>query len=299
MNKMTVAQYHARHEQKLKGFIDALTIPAPKIKDAIHYSLFPGGKRLRPMLVYLCGALVHVDINTLDAIAAAIELTHCYSLIHDDLPAMDDDNYRRNKPSLHRAFDEATAILVGDGLQALAIELLTNQLPLTLPATRIIPIIQHLTNAAGIHGMVSGQSLDLSELSTGHITEATLREIHALKTGALFSACINMVLAASEAPQKTRQTLENVAKHLGLVFQMQDDYLDAHGDANTLGKQRASDAANNKTTFATLYNHDALLKQIEKQYQIMEHLLEDNIQSHPELNLLINTLKQRTPPINK
>ena len=252
MNDQTMEHYVSRHEAVLRQLVDLANIPAQRIKDAMLYSLFPGGKRLRPVLVYLCGELIDVPLETLDIIAAAIELMHCYSLIHDDLPAMDNDDFRRGKPSCHRAFDEATAILVGDGMQAFAVDILLTQLSELLPPTQIIGLTHELTKACGISGMVSGQSLDLSELARHDIDEQQLRHIHLLKTGQLITACINMVLIAANPTLAATAALRDFAQHLGLVFQMQDDYLDRFGQPDSLGKGRASDSENQKTTFATI-----------------------------------------------
>jgi farnesyl diphosphate synthase len=233
----------------------------------MHYALFPGGKRIRPILVYLVGELLHTEGEILDAIAASIELTHCYSLIHDDLPAMDNDDFRRGKPSCHKQYDEATAILVGDGMQALAIELLLGHLTPLLPANRIIKITQELVKASGVSGMVSGQSLDLSELSKNNLTELELQEIHLLKTGKLISACFSMVLAAQESVDlETYTALTTYAHHIGLVFQIQDDYLDYYAGDNRLGKNRSSDLANAKTTFATLFTKQQLEEKINSHF---------------------------------
>lgn len=266
--------YIKRHEHVLEQIINDSSVPAPQIHTAMSYSLFPGGKRIRPVLVYLTGQLIDLDLDVLDVIAAAVELTHCYSLIHDDLPAMDDDDLRRGKPSCHKAFDEATAILVGDGMQALAIEVLLSQLSKLLQPTQVIAITQELVKASGISGMVSGQSLDLSELAKSSITEEQLRKIHHLKTGCLISACIEMVLAAkNNISEPTKAALRTYASHIGLVFQMQDDYLDHYAPTELLGKGRSSDLANQKTTFATLYSQDKLEAEIAKHYQIASDAL--------------------------
>ncbi|MFI4919212.1 MAG: polyprenyl synthetase family protein [Legionellales bacterium] len=269
MRQQVINSYLQRHEQFLAQIINDGHIPAQQIHQATHYALFPGGKRIRPILVYLIGELIDIPLNVLDVIAAAIELTHCYSLIHDDLPAMDNDDLRRGKPSCHKAYDEATAILVGDGMQALAIEVLMTQLPPLLHCTQVVAITLELVKASGISGMVSGQSLDLSELAQSSITEDALTTIHHLKTGRLISACIEMVLAAQKVLTEPKQAaLRTYAQHIGLVFQLQDDYLDHYAPANLLGKGRSSDAANKKTTFATFFSKDALEEQIAGHYQI-------------------------------
>lgn len=254
-----------RHERFLKQVLERHSPPAKRLAEAMNYMLFPGGKRLRPILVYLCGELLGVEPYCLDRIAAAIEITHCYSLIHDDLPAMDNDDFRRGKPSCHRAFDEATAILTGDGMQALAIDLLLSELPPYLSAQQIVTVTRDLVRASGNSGMVSGQSLDLSELNRSDLHESELEMIHLLKTGKLIAACINMVLSATNAPDEARNRLHHYAHCLGLVFQMQDDYLDNYFP-DSLGKKRASDKANNKVTFASLYDQHSLLDKINQQY---------------------------------
>ncbi len=261
-------KYIDRLELFLEQNLNQYIIPAEPIRSAIHYSLFPGGKRIRPILVYLTGELLEVELNVLDVIAGAIELTHCYSLVHDDLPAMDDDDFRRGKPSCHKAFDEATAILVGDGMQALAIEILLTRLPELLTPSQTIAITRALVKASGVGGMVSGQSLDLTVLSQPCVSDEQLREVHHLKTGRLISACIEMVIAAQNTPKEPAKALRTYASHIGLVFQMQDDYLDRYAPENTLGKGRASDKANNKNTFAALYLRKQLEEEILKHYQI-------------------------------
>jgi farnesyl diphosphate synthase len=258
-----------RHEEYLDLILKKTQIPAQRVREAIHYSLFPGGKRIRPILVYLIGDLLHINRSILDAIAAAVELTHCYSLVHDDLPAMDDDDLRRGKLSCHKAYDEATAILVGDGMQALAIELLLTHLTHLLNPSQIVEMTRVLVQASGISGMVSGQSLDLSELTQSSISEEQLKEIHLLKTGRLILACVDMVLAASNSSdEQVSSALRTYAKHLGLVFQMQDDYLDYYAPSEILGKARSSDLANKKNTFASLLNRQTLEADIAAHYHI-------------------------------
>lgn len=261
--------YTQRHEHYLEELLKGTDTPADIIQSAMHYSLFPGGKRIRPVLVYLAGELLDVPLPVLDVIAAAIELTHCYSLIHDDLPAMDNDDLRRGKPSCHKAYDEATAILVGDGMQALAIEVVLTRLSPLLQAEQIVAITRELVKASGVSGMVSGQSLDLSELATSSVTEAQLKEIHHLKTGKLIQACFEMVLAAqNNTTDAEKAALRTYAHHIGLVFQIQDDYLDYYAPAELLGKGRSSDVANQKTTFASLFTRSQLEADIANHYQI-------------------------------
>lgn len=288
-----ITHYLNRHETVLRAILQTTHIPATRIKEAITHALFPGGKRFRPILVYLCGELLNTPTEALDSIAAAIELMHCYSLIHDDLPAMDDDDIRRGRPSCHRAFDEATAILAGDGLQALAIESLLESLPAHLTPTQVIAVSLELLKASGVSGMVSGQSLDLSELCQPNITTSQLEHIHTLKTGKLISSCINMVLFASTPSAWASTALQTFAKHLGLVFQMQDDYLDAYGHALSLGKGRSSDRANQKTTFASLYNQQDLHQLIHQHFQLAKDALNPFKDVASPLLHLINTLEER------
>ena len=282
-----------RLEQNLQEVIQTTSIPAKRIQEAMLYALFPGGKRLRPRLVYLSGELLDIPNKTLDSIAVAIELIHAYSLVHDDLPAMDNDDMRRGKPSCHRAFDEATAILVGDGLQALAIDVLLTQLPQSLSTPKILTVTHELIKACGPAGMVSGQSLDLSELSNQLVTEATLSQIHDLKTSQLMIACINMVLAASDPSPEAVRALRAFAMHFGLAFQMQDDYLDAYGPTEGLGKNRASDRENNKSTFASCYTEKALRQIIQTHFDKTEKALDIfNHRAAPLRHLLHELLKR-------
>ncbi|RUR09988.1 polyprenyl synthetase family protein [Legionella sp. km772] len=287
--------YLQRHEHYLAQLIKERSIPAPVISSALNYALFPGGKRIRPLLVYLAGHLLNVDLKALDVIAAAIELTHCYSLVHDDLPAMDDDDFRRGRPSCHKHYDEATAILVGDGMQALAIEILLSGLSPLLAAKQVIKITQELVLASGISGMVSGQSLDLSELSKGGLTEQELQTIHQLKTGKLISACFAMVLASQEeVGSHLASALTHYANHIGLVFQIQDDYLDYYAPQNHLGKNRSSDLANQKTTFASLFTQSQLEEKINHHYEQALSCLQPFAEKALPLIELTTQLRQRS-----
>ncbi|CDZ77721.1 Farnesyl diphosphate synthase [Legionella massiliensis] len=294
MINQTITNYISHHDEVLERLVNEADIPAERLRNAILYSLFPGGKRLRPMLVYLCGEILEVPPNCLDPIAAAIEITHCYSLIHDDLPAMDDDDFRRGKPSCHKAFDEATAILAGDGMQALSIEILLKYLPTLLTYAQVNEVCRELVHASGTAGMVSGQSLDLSELKNPEINEAQLRLIHSLKTGKLISACIKMVIAAARPPKPVLETLISYANYLGLVFQMQDDYLDHYAEDDILGKGRSSDLANEKITFANLYSKAELLKQINQLYQAAKEILYPFGEQAANLLALTDYLHRRT-----
>lgn len=273
MNNAVSLNYQTHAESVLKNILSEVDFASQRLKDAVFYSVFSGGKRLRPTLVYLTGNIVQAEVTTLDIIATAVELTHCYSLIHDDLPAMDNDDYRRGKPTCHRAFDEATAILAGDGLQGLAIEILLKYLPQKLSSSTTIGIIKTLVEAIGFSGMTSGQSLDLIELQQDKIEETRLKYIHQLKTGALFSACIDMALLAGNADAMSATALQNYAKYLGVAYQIHNDYEDYY-HKELLGKERASDESNHKVTFASLKDKQALERCILQNYLEAEKSLE-------------------------
>lgn len=234
-------------EQKLQHF----TSPAVRLQDAMRYALVLGGKRVRPFLTYAVGEICGASSEVLDHAAAAVECIHAYSLIHDDLPAMDDDDLRRGQPTCHRAFDEATAILAGDALQTFAFELLSDG-ELELPARRQLQMLQVLSRASGSRGMCGGQALDLA--ATGQqLTEAQLSQVHQLKTGALIEAAVQLgVLAGHEEAQLYFDDFSEFAAWLGLAFQVQDDILDVTSSTETLGKTNGKDQAANKSTYVQL-----------------------------------------------
>lgn len=224
-----------------------------RLSAAMRYSVLNGGKRLRPILVYATGEMLGVPQQKLHAIAASVELIHCYSLIHDDLPAMDDDDLRRGIASCHRAFDEATAILAGDALQSLAFEVLADAQLNPVSATQQIAMVISLAKAIGAQGMVLGQAEDLAaENNLLDLQELTL--LHKHKTGDLFSACIELSLLASDKfnDQELRQKLLSYSYHLGLAFQIQDDILDVTSNTATLGKTAGADQKLGKSTFTSL-----------------------------------------------
>nr|WP_267955423.1 farnesyl diphosphate synthase [Halomonas ethanolica] len=221
--------------------------PTPRLEAAMRHALLVGGKRLRPLLVYLAGRSLGASDEALDAPAAAVELIHAYSLVHDDLPAMDDDDLRRGQPTVHRAFDEATAILAGDALQSLAFEVLARAAHPRLPA-----LILTLAVAAGRDGMVGGQALDLAAVG-GHPDVEALATMHAHKTGALICAAVRMGALTAVPEQDPRvAALDRYAEALGLAFQIHDDVLDVIGDTQTLGKASGADAARDKPTYPAL-----------------------------------------------
>ncbi|MFQ3788497.1 (2E,6E)-farnesyl diphosphate synthase [Halomonas sp. A29] len=242
-----LAADRARVDAFLARVFDQRRPAAPRLEDAMRHGLLVGGKRLRPLLVYLAGRALGAHDEALDAPAAAVELIHAYSLVHDDLPAMDDDDLRRGQPTVHRAYDEATAILAGDALQTLAFEVLARAAHPRLPA-----LILTLATAAGRDGMVGGQALDLAAVG-GHPDVEALATMHAHKTGALIRAAVRMgALTAVEESDPRVAALEHYAEALGLAFQIHDDVLDVTGDTQTLGKASGADAARDKPTYPAL-----------------------------------------------
>ena len=230
MLKTAIAHFQQRNEAFLTAYLQAQSPHAQRLLDAVKYGVLNGGKRIRPFLVYSIGDILGAKENDLDYAAAAIECIHAYSLIHDDLPAMDDDALRRGKPTCHIAFDEATAILAGDALQALAFELLsTPKLTHVKPAQQL-QALHALAKASGYMGMCGGQAMDIE--ATGQTTGelSTLESIHAKKTGALITAAVELGIAFSpEGGEETHNALLVWAQHIGQAFQVHDDILDVIG----------------------------------------------------------------------
>lgn len=223
-----------------------------KLLDAMRYSLLLGGKRVRPFLVYAVGRMLGATDADLDGPAAAIECLHTYSLIHDDLPAMDDDDLRRGKPTCHKAYDEATAILAGDALQALAFELLSCHRYQQVHLQSQLAMVQQLARHAGYHGMCGGQAIDLAHTNQP-MQLAALEQMHQLKTGALIETSVRFGwLCSGKTDEAELAALVTFARALGLAFQVQDDILDIEGDTATLGKPQGSDLEANKATYPKL-----------------------------------------------
>ena len=227
------------------------SILSNKLKKAMRYACLDGGKRIRPVLVYASAQAVDASMNDADMAACAVELIHSYSLVHDDLPAMDDDDLRRGKPSVHKAFNEATAILVGDALQALAFQCLAEQNNALSAETKLL-MTTMLAEAAGAFGMTAGQTLDL-EASGTRVELNELETLHRLKTGSLIKASVRMgALCNPQCNEAQLYALEQYADNIGLAFQVQDDILDEIGDTDTLGKPQGSDRAQTKATYVSL-----------------------------------------------
>ncbi len=266
MAPVSLTQYQQRTEQQLQKLMAAQPQTASVLHQAMSYSLTNGGKRIRPFLVYSCGTMLGCSLPTLDSAACAIECLHSYSLIHDDLPAMDNDDLRRGKPTCHKAFDEATAILAGDALQALAFSALATE-PSPLSAERKLQRLALLAKAAGVGGMCAGQAIDLAQTNQ-HTDLATLEQMHRLKTGALIECAVQLAYYSSELNcPATLETLTCFASALGLAFQVQDDILDIESDTLVLGKPQGSDCKANKLTYPALLGLDGAKRKAEQLYQ--------------------------------
>nr|WP_315212335.1 farnesyl diphosphate synthase [uncultured Duganella sp.] len=240
----------AGSENDLSGFLPAATAVPAKLHDAMRYALLGGGKRVRPLLVYAAGALFDADAATLSRAAAAVEMIHAYSLVHDDMPCMDDDALRRGKPTVHVAYDEATALLVGDALQSQAFLVLSEATG--VPATRQVAMLRLLAQASGSAGMCGGQAIDLDSVGLS-LTLEQLEQMHQLKTGALLRAAVILgALAGKDLDEAELTALNTYARAIGLAFQVVDDVLDATADSATLGKTAGKDAADNKPTYVSI-----------------------------------------------
>jgi farnesyl diphosphate synthase len=240
----------AGSENDLSGFLPTATTVPAKLHDAMRYALLGGGKRVRPLLVYAAGALFDADPATLARAAAAVEMIHAYSLVHDDMPCMDDDALRRGKPTVHVAYDEATALLVGDALQSQAFLVLSEATG--VPASRQVAMLRLLAHASGSAGMCGGQAIDLDSVGVS-LTLEQLERMHQLKTGALLRAAVILgALAGKDLDEAELTALNAYARAIGLAFQVVDDVLDATADSATLGKTAGKDAADNKPTYVSI-----------------------------------------------
>ena len=253
---MSTLPNHQALQQRINDFLakqlDKLTVNDEKLLAAMRYGLLMGGKRMRPYLAYITGDVLNTQITDIDAIAGALECIHAYSLLHDDLPAMDDDDLRRGQPTCHKAFDEATAILAGDALQTLAFDILANHQFSVVIQPKQIKLIQLLVSASGYQGMCGGQALDLSATDTT-IDLAQLETLHSLKTGALLEASVLMAAECSiKVSEHEKQILKEYAQLIGLAYQVQDDIIDITSTEEELGKPKGSDLAANKSTYPAL-----------------------------------------------
>ncbi len=244
-----VANWQDRVEAVLEQRLPPESSDPASLHRAMRYASLDGGKRFRPILVYSSGRALGIPEPTLDPVATAVELIHAYSLIHDDLPAMDDDDLRRGRPTCHRAFDEATAILAGDALQALAFEVLASELSTTSPNSLLA--IHTIARACGSIGMAGGQALDLDAVGR-KISEQELTTMHRLKTGALITASVTIPALLSGAEPATLEHLSAYGECIGLAFQVHDDILDITGNSELTGKSTLADVSLNKPTFPSI-----------------------------------------------
>jgi len=247
-----VDQYRARIGQALEQRLPGADIHPGPLHQAMRYAVLSGGKRIRPILVYATGKAVGLEPASLDTPACAVEFIHAFSLVHDDLPAMDNDDLRHGKPTCHKAFGEAIALLAGDALQALAFQVLAQDPAMTLQPAIRLQLVATLAQAAGSRGMAGGQAIDLAAVGK-ELTLAELENMHIHKTGALIRASVLMGALSQEAlPAASRQQLDHYAKCIGLAFQIRDDILDVIADTHTLGKTQGADALLNKPTYPAL-----------------------------------------------
>ena len=254
--RASIEQYRLAVEQALERWLP----PAHKVPASLHtamrYAVLGDGKRVRPLLVYAAGTALGVKREALDGPACAVELVHAYSLVHDDLPAMDNDDLRRGRPTCHKAYDEATAILAGDALQALAFHVLANDPDIRVGAEQRLRMIDTIATASGSRGMAGGQALDLAAVGKT-LNIAELENMHIHKTGALIRASVRLgALSQANVDPEILERLDRYGKCVGLAFQIQDDILDVEGQTEVIGKPQGSDMARNKPTYPNLLGLD-------------------------------------------
>ncbi|KPU83073.1 geranyl transferase [Psychromonas sp. PRT-SC03] len=260
----TLSRYQLRIDQKLTQYIDLQSPLCLSLNQAMHHGALLGGKRIRPFLVYVIGDMLGSPLNALDPLACAVECLHAYSLIHDDLPAMDDDALRRGQATCHIIFGEAQAILAGDALQALAFDILSQENK-ALSASTQLKMLNILAKASGDQGMCAGQALDLAA-ENKRVDLKTLEKIHRAKTGTLIQAAVELAaLSKTDLDAKHKRYLLIYARAIGLAFQVQDDILDITSDSQTLGKPQGSDISANKSTYPALLG----LAEAQKKMQLL------------------------------
>ncbi|NNC97705.1 MAG: geranyl transferase [Gammaproteobacteria bacterium] len=262
-------EFVTRIENALEARLPSADLAPQRLHAAIRYAVLGNGKRVRPALVYASGESFGIHPQRLDTIAVAVEMIHAYSLIHDDLPAMDDDDLRRGRPTCHIKFDEATAILAGDALQVLAFEILASDESLEANAEQRLQLVRMLSHASGTFGMAGGQFFDLeSTASANRISPTQLEQIHSLKTGALIEAAICMpAILNSQLDTISREHLKLFAQEIGLAFQIQDDILDEIGDTSTLGKNAGADRELGKATYPAVLGLEQAQQLRDSHYQ--------------------------------
>jgi farnesyl diphosphate synthase len=255
-----------RVDQAILKYFDDQVSATSGLKAAMHYAATGGGKRVRPLLIYATASLMGKELSQVagvDACAVAVELFHTYSLVHDDLPCMDNDDLRRGRPTVHKAFDEASALLVGDALQTMTFQLIAQS---ALNDAQKVQVITSLSMAGGMAGMAGGQAIDLASVGK-QLTQNELELMHRLKTGALLRAAVQIGAIAINLNEQEKKSLDKFASSLGLAFQVVDDVLDASSDSQTLGKTAGKDAAANKPTFVSLMGLDGAREFVRKLHQ--------------------------------
>ncbi len=281
---------HTDYAQRVNQHLDKYLSTQGSLTEVMRYSALSGGKRFRPILTYVVANTFSTDLGLVDSSACAVELIHTYSLIHDDLPAMDDDDMRHNQPACHKQFGEAQAILAGDGLQALAFEVLTNDDSLS-PEVRIT-LLQVLTHAA--FEMAEGQSIDLSVVGKS-IDINTLKDMHQKKTGALLSCSVNLgALISEKCTKEDRQILDQFSKDIGLAYQIQDDVLDVLTPDSRLGKRQNSDVDKNKPTYPALLGLENSKREYEDLYKKAFSILNSLSVDAAQLQQLTQQLQSRS-----
>ena len=260
-------EYQDRVETALDHWLPQETIQPSRLHEAMRYAVLDGGKRLRPILVYLTGAALGVGAGRLDGPACAVELVHTYSLIHDDLPVMDNDDLRRGRPTCHKVYGDAMALLAGDALQPLAFHILSHDPDIQIHAELRLKMVEILALATGSRGMAGGQAIDLAAVGK-RLDLAELENMHIHKTGALIRASV--LLGALSKPginSKLLERLDQYGKFIGLAFQVQDDILDIEGDSTTLGKRPGADVALNKPTYPSILGLEGAKQKAREMHQ--------------------------------
>jgi len=268
---MTQLADHQHYQQRVDALLieklNTLEKNEPRLLEAMRYGLLIGGKRMRPYLAYITGEALNADLKDIDAVACALECIHAYSLLHDDLPAMDDDDLRRGQPTCHKAFDEATAILAGDALQTLAFDFLANHPFSDYAASKQLTLFKQLVQASGYQGMCGGQALDLAATDQ-QISLTELEQLHRLKTGALLKASVLMAAECSTSvTDEEKAQLSQFAELVGLAYQVRDDVIDITSSEEELGKPSGSDLAANKSTYPALLGLSNAQEKAEQLYQ--------------------------------
>ena len=284
-------QYRERVNSRLESYLSSIPSSSnfsSELKNIMKYSVLAGGKRFRPILTYTVAGLFDSEFEKVDSSACAIELIHIYSLIHDDLPAMDDDDIRHNQPACHKVFGEAQAILAGDGLQALAFHIISSD-PLVHSSTKI-KLLELLSSSS--YAMAEGQSIDLSVVSK-KVDLNVLDQMHQKKTGALLNCAIKFGALLNDASEKDLSILELFSNHVGLAYQVQDDVLDVTTSDEVLGKRQNSDAVKNKPSYPAIIGLDKSIKTFENLYQgALDELSHLSVDAEP-LRLLTKRLMKR------